>query len=411
MKIAFFSHYFSPEIGAPSARIHDLAQQWIRFGHEIQVVTCFPNHPTGKLYPGYRSGFYIRETMTGIDVHRHWTYITPNKGFLKKMVGHLSYFPSAVALSIPRLPRADIAIGTSPTFFAPMAARVLASKRKIPFVMEVRDLWPAIFVELGVLRNRLLIRALERWELALYRRSDHIVTVTEAFRQDLIRRQVPPEKITSIHNGADIDFWRPTNPDRALRERLGLNGKFLVLYIGAHGISQALGRILDSARELLPRTDIHILFVGEGAEKDQLVKQARETGLSNVTFLDPVDKNGVKAFYALADVCLVPLRNIPLFKSFIPSKMFEILAMGRPVIGSVSGEAADILRESGGAIVVEPENAGAISKAILAVHDNPGKLEGRGRDFVVSRFSREALARKYLNLLETLGQRFAGHAR
>src|SRR5215216_1489926 len=185
MNIAYYSHYFMPEIGAPSARIYDLSRQWLALGHTVQVVTCFPNHPLGKLYSGYKSGIYMREEIDGIDVHRHWTYITPNKGFVKKTVGHISYLPSARLLSNRRLVKPDVAIGTSPTFFAAMAARSIAKVRRIPFIMEVRDLWPAIFVELGVLRNPRLIRLLEKWELALYGQATKVVTVTEAFRRNL----------------------------------------------------------------------------------------------------------------------------------------------------------------------------------------------------------------------------------
>lgn len=345
----------------------------------------------------------MTETIDGIKVHRHWTYITPNKGFLKKTLGHLSYLPSAIWHSFPRIARPDIAIGTSPTFFAAMAAARLATKKEIPFVMEVRDLWPGIFVDLGVIRNKALIMGLEKMELALYRRADSIVTVTTAFRGDLLDRGVPPEKIATVHNGADLDFWEPTGADPDMQSKLGIIGKFVVLYIGAHGISQALNSLLESARQLKDYPLIRFIFVGEGAEKQQLIKEATAQHLTNVQFLDPVDKESVKRFYSLAHVCLVPLRNIPLFKTFIPSKMFEMLAMGKPIVASVRGEAAEILRESRGAIVVEPENSEAIAKAILSLYENRDqvqKMGESGRSFVAQNFSRRALADKYLGILE-----------
>jgi glycosyltransferase involved in cell wall biosynthesis len=403
MNIAYYTHYFMPEIGAPSARIYDLSRQWLALGHTVQVVTCFPNHPLGKLYSGYKSGIYMREEIDGIDVHRHWTYVTPNKGFLKKTVGHISYLPSARLLSNRRLIKPDVAIGTSPTFFAAMAARSLAKRRRIPFIMEVRDLWPAIFVELGVLRNRRLIRLLERWELALYGQATKIVTVTEAFRRNLIERGVKPSKVFTIRNGADVEYWQPAPSPVELRQRLRLEGRFVVLYIGAHGISHALSSILESAQRLREHPEIRFLFVGEGAEKDRLAGQARDLRLDNVRFLDPVGKAAVKEFYALADLCLVPLRNIPLFETFIPSKMFEIMAMARPIVASLRGEAADILRESGGAIVVEPEDSRAIAEAILALYGDKAKAHDigqRGRRFVIENYSRRALASAYLDVIE-----------
>jgi len=402
MNIAVYSHYFTPEIGAPSARIYDLAQAWLALGQQVQVFTCFPNHPIGQLYAGYRSRLYMHENLSGIDVHRHWTYITPNKGFVKKTLGHISYLLSTCLLNKQRLDKPDVMIGTSPTLFAAIAAATAAALSRRPFIMEVRDLWPAVFVELGVLRNRRLIAVLEGLELFLYRQATCIVTVTESFRSHLIQRGVPAEKIHTIPNGADIAFWQPMLPQPELRQRLRLEGCFVVLYIGAHGISQNLSRILESAGQLQEYSNIRFVFVGEGAEKDQLVYQAQQSGLNNVMFLDPVTKEEVRQFYALADVCLVPLRNIPLFKAFIPSKMFEIMAMARPIIGSVQGEAADILQRSGGAVVVEPENSTAIAQTVLMLYQNQDdarRIGQQGHQFVVDHYSRHALAIRYLAVL------------
>jgi len=402
MNIAVYSHYFTPEIGAPSARIHDLAKQWQAMGHHVQVDTCFPNHPTGHVYPGYQRQNYQHEQLDGIEIHRHWTYITPNEGFIKKTLGHISYLPSSILFSNHHLRPVDVTIGTSPTFFAAMAAAYTAMRRNVPFVMEVRDLWPAIFAELGVLRNASLIAMLERLELALYRKATHVVTVTEAFRQNLIERGVPTQKVTTITNGADTSYWQPTPVPCELRQTLELDGRFVVLYIGAHGISQALSSILDSAKQLQQHAQICFVFVGEGAEKTKLLEQANAMNLPNVQFLDSVDKTMVKQFYALADVCLVPLRNIPLFKTFIPSKMFEIMAMGKPIVGSVSGEPAEILTRSGGALVVEPEDSQAVAQAILTLYQQPdllAQLGTHGRQFVIDHYSREALAKTYSNLL------------
>jgi hypothetical protein len=403
MKIAYYSHYFAPEIGAPSARIYDLARQWLASGHQVEVATGFPNHPTGHFYPGYKPQRYLREKLDGIEVHRHWTYVTANKGFIKKTLGHLSYMAGASLISNRHILEPDVVIGTSPTFFAAMAAAAFAKRRKIPFIMEVRDLWPAIFVELGVIRNRYLIRWLERLEMRLYRQATKVVVVTEAFRRILIQRGLPEEKVFTIPNGADIEFWRPQSPPSELRRRLNLEGRFVVLYIGAHGISHALERVLDAACELRESPQIHFLFVGEGAEKEKLVRRAQQLGLRNMTFLDSVAKEDVREFYALADVCLVPLKNIPLFETFIPSKLFEIMAMARPIVGSVRGEAADILRRSGGALIVEPENSHAIAQAVLQLYNQENQAQDlgqQGRKFVVAHYSRRELAAAYIDVMK-----------
>ena len=403
MNFVVYSHYFVPEIGAPSARIFDLAQQWLASGHTVEVVTCFPNHPAGRLYPGYRSGGYMHEKIQGIDVHRNWTYITPNKGLFKKTIGHLSLYPSACLLINRLVRKPDIAIGSSPTFFAAMAAQTAAWRHGAPSIMEVRDLWPSVFVELGVLRNPYLIRILELWELWLYRHATKVVTVTDAFRLNLIQRGVPVDKVFNVPNGADPEFWQPREASAALREKLGLRDNFTILYIGAHGISQALGRILESAAFLKSHPQIQFLFVGDGAEKEKLVQQAREQHLKNTHFLGPVEKESVRDLYALADLCLVPLRNTPIFDTFIPSKMFEMLAMARPIVASVRGEAATILNRSGGAVVVEPEDSRGIAETILELSRCPGRLDTMGecgRRFVIENYSRRALAKKYLEVID-----------
>ncbi len=404
MNIAWYTHYFTPEIGAPSARIYDFSQAWSAMQRAVQVVTCFPNHPTGRLYPGYRRGWYMAESIDGITVHRNRTYITPNKGFLKKTAGHVSYLPSAVLFSSGRMQKPDVAIGSSPTFFAAMAAAWAGKCFRIPFIMEVRDLWPAIFVELGVLRNRRMIRWLEMIEMTLYRLSTRVVTVTEAFRRNLIERGIPAEKVHTIPNGADTNYWQPVSHSAELRKKIGVNNDFVVLYIGAHGISQSLGRILETAVRLKDRSDIRFVFVGEGAEKDELVSKACNMGLQNVIFHDPVDKEGVREFYSIADVCLVPLRNIPLFNTFIPSKMFEIMSMERPMVASVGGEAADILKKSQAAMVVNPEDSQAIANAILSLYADKNHrttMGSNGRRFVMDNYSRRSLADRYMEVMQS----------
>jgi glycosyltransferase involved in cell wall biosynthesis len=403
MRIAVYSHYFVPEIGAPSARVYDMAINWIAAKDSVEVVTCFPNHPTGRVYDGYRSARYAEEIIDGIRVHRHWTYVTPNKGLMKKTLGHLSFVPSAGLNSTRRLSRPQIIIGTSPTLFAAQAAALAARRYRVPFVMEVRDLWPAIFVELGVLKNRALIGLLERWEMSLYRQARRVVTVTERFRDNLIERGIPASKVVTITNGADTKFWSTSEAQADLRKKMRLEGKFVVLYIGAHGISQGLRTILQAAERVRSKSEIVFMLVGEGAEKEGLMAFAKERSLTNVIFQEPVGKSEVRDFYALADVGLVPLRDIAGFDAFIPSKMFEFMAMARPVLGSVRGEAAEILQRSGGAIVVKPEDDEAIAAGLINLLEDPAKRETMGeagRKFVCEEYSRTLLASRYRQVLE-----------
>jgi glycosyltransferase involved in cell wall biosynthesis len=403
MKIAVVCHYFWPEICAPSARLLEMGRAWARAGHEVSVVTNFPNHPTGIVPEAYRGRSFMVEEHQGIRVIRCRTYATPNRGFLKKVAGHLFFMVQSVLQATPLLRGVDVIVASSPTLFAVVAAWVLSWRLGARFVFEVRDLWPAIFVELGIIRSPWIIRALEALELFLYHRSGAVVVVTRGFGHQIEGRGIDPAKIHFVPNGVDLELFQPGPPDPRLLADLGLSGKAVILYCGAHGISHALGRILDVAWRRRDDDRLHFLFVGEGAEKDRLVADARARGLTNVSFLPGVEREKVPSLYRSADVCLVPLRAVQVFRTFIPSKMFEILACGRPIVASVEGEAGEILEASGAALVVPPEDVTAISEALTRLADDPqlaARLAARGRPFVATSYDRRALAERYLRVLE-----------
>lgn len=403
MRILLVCHYYAPEPGAPQARLAETARAWRDAGHDVTVLTGFPNHPTGILRAEDRGRLLREDRVDGIRVLRSWLYATPNRGFLKKTLGHLSFMATSVVLGAPRVRRPDVIVVSSPTFFSVFSARLLGRLWRRPFVFEVRDLWPAIFTELGVLTNRRIIGVLERMELALYRAAARVVPVTDGFRDDIVRRGIPAEKVVTITNGVDTDRWRPSVDPAADRRALGVEGRFVILYIGAHGISHALARILDVAERWRDDPDALFLFVGEGAEKEGLVRRAREAGLANVEFRPSVGKDEVAAHYGAADVCLVPLRDVPLFTTFIPSKQFEILGAGRPIVASVAGESARILERSGGAIVVPPEDVDGIDAALRRLRhdaDLRARLARDGRDFVREHYDRRMLANRYAAVLE-----------
>lgn len=411
MKIGLVSHYFWPEMGAPSARLLEMGRVWAVRGHEVVAVTNFPNHPTGIVPPEYAEhaarGF-MREQVQGIQVVRCRTYATPNRGFVKKTLGHLFFMLQSARQGRAPLLGADVVVASSPTLFSAVGAWWLARTLRAPFVIEVRDLWPGIFTELGVIRQRWLIRALEGLELFLYRKSAAVVTVTQGFASNIVGRGIDASRVHVVPNGVDLETFTPGPPDRGLLARLGLRGKFVVLYCGAHGISHALHRVLEVAEGMGDDSRLHFLFVGEGAEKEGLEAAARAKGLTNVSFHVAVGREQVAAFYRSADACLVPLRNVPLFRMFIPSKMFEILACGRPIVASLAGEAAEILEASGAALVTPPEDVKAIKGAIERLAAEPAlasDLAARGRAFVADHYDRTALAERYLALLEGLTRR------
>jgi glycosyltransferase involved in cell wall biosynthesis len=408
-RILIVSHYFPPEAGAPQARLSALAATWAAGGDEVTVLTGMPNHPTGVLLPEYRHAIRRRERRDGYRVVRTWLYATPNEGVARKTLSHLSFMISSVLLGC--CGPADTVVVSSPTFFSIGSAWLLARLKRARLIVEVRDLWPAIFVELGVLTNRRVIRLLERLELAAYAAADEVVVVSDGFRANIIARGVPAEKVHTVRNGVALDrFWseRPASPVRAqTRARLGASpGDCLVLYAGTHGISHALPRVADAAA-LLARLPVHFAFVGGGSDKPRLERRVTELGLANVTLAPAVPPDEVPGLLAAADLCLVPLRDVPLFATFIPSKMFEYLAAARPVIGSVTGEAAQILREAG-AVVVPPEDSEALAAEIRALATDPARraaMGQRGRAYVERFFDRTELAREYRKVLETPGSR------
>ncbi len=410
MRIVVVTHYFPPEAGAPQARLSALAAAWASGGDTVTVLTGMPNHPTGVLPPEYRRATRRREQRDGYRVVRTWLYATPNEGVARKTLSHLSFMVSSVLLGGRACGPADTVVVSSPTFFSVGSAWLLARLKRARLVVEVRDLWPAIFVELGVLTSRRLIGLLERLELAAYAAADQVVVVSDGFRANLIERGVPAGKVHTIRNGVDLDRFRPASPalpespaEQETRARLGARpGDCLVLYAGTHGISHALPGVADAAA-LLAGQRVRFAFVGDGSDKPRLVRRVTELGLDNVTLAPAVPPEQVPRLLAAADICLVTLRDVPLFTTFIPSKMFEYLAAGKAVVGAVTGEAAQILREAG-AIVVPPEDAGALADAIGALAADPARrtaMGRRGRAYVERFFDRAELAREYRKILES----------
>lgn len=410
MRTLIVTHYFPPEIGAPQARLSEMARSWAAEGDDVTVLTGMPNHPTGVIPPRYRRRLLMTENVDSYRVVRTWLYATPNEGIIKKTLGHVSFMLSSVLLGLRKVGRPDVVVVSSPTFFSIWAGWVIAKIRGARFVVEIRDLWPAIFVELGVLTNRHVIRMLEIAELTAYRWADAVIVVSEGFRENLIERGVPSSKVNTIRNGVDLERFDPTgvtvDERDAARGRLGADADdTLVLYIGAHGISHGLSSVADAAVEFQHKdATVRFAFVGDGAAKAELERHVSELQLDNVTMLPGVPREEVPVLLAAADICLVPLRDVALFTTFIPSKIFEYLAAEKAVIGAVRGESAEILREAH-AVVVEPESPGELADAIRTLADDAGTRDemGRlGRAYVEAEFDRNRLARRYRAILASL---------
>jgi len=401
MHILFFTDNFPPETNAPASRTHEHAKVWVAAGHQVTVVTGAPNFPSGKIHMGYRNAFWKREVLDGINVVRVWTYITANEGFLRRTLDYMSFMAAAIVAS-PFLPRPDVIVATSPQFFTPCAAWVVSMLRRRPFVFELRDLWPDSIVAVGAMRETRVIGWLRRLEYFLYRRAARIVVVTHSFKSVLTANGIDTEKIAVVPNGVDLETYWPGPKPVALVKRLDVEGRFVVAYVGTVGMAHGIGTLLDAAKQLLHRKDIVFIVVGAGAEQAGLSEQSCDQGLANVIFVGAVSKADVRGYWRLCDVAVVLLRNAPLFRHVVPSKMFEAMGMARPIVLGVKGESEKILLESGGGIVVPPEDAPALAEAVCKLADNRdycNELGAKGRRFVEQRYSREKLAMQMLNEL------------
>ena len=402
MHILFLSDNFPPESNAPATRLVEHARVWVRAGHRVTVVTCAPNFPEGRVHAGYANRWHQRETVDGIEVVRVKTYIAPNRGFARRILDQLSFMASG-ALASMFVARPDVVVATSPQFFAAVAGWLVAALRRRPFVFELRDLWPESIRAVGALRQPALIRALEGLELFLYRRADAVVAVTEAFRANLVARGIEADKVAVVRNGVDLSRYAPRERDPAFARAYGVEGKFVVGYLGTHGLAHALQRVLDAAERLRDRRDVHFLFVGAGAARDTLVADASARGLDNVSFHASIPKQDMPRAWSLCDVALIHLKDEPVFSTVIPSKLFECFGMGVPVLfAGPDGEAAGIVRSSGAGVSVAPERPAELAAAIVRLADDRVGLRrmARASRAAAGEHGREKLA---LAMLDVLG--------
>ncbi|MBN2181528.1 MAG: glycosyltransferase family 4 protein [Sedimentisphaerales bacterium] len=410
MHILFFSHYFTPEGNAPASRTFENCKRWVRRGHRVTVITCAPNVPNGIVYEGYKNKIYQREHIEGIDVIRVWTYIAANKGTLLRIINYISYMFSSIFFSL-FVTKPDIIIATSPQFFCGWAGVISSRLRRVPFILEVRDIWPESIVAVGAMRNKRILRILEWLEIKMYAAAKHIVTVGLGYKQKLIEKGINPEIISIITNGFDSEIFYPRQLDEKFRQLYKPNQEFVCSYVGTIGMACALDVVLRAAKLLKNREkyNIKFLLVGDGAVKKQLQQEAIDNNLDNIVFVDRQDKHLIPGLLSITDVCLVHLKKADLFKTVLPSKIFEAAAMAEPIILGVEGYAAQFLKEANAGICIEPENAEQLARVVenLAGDSNLCKSLGQsGYEYVKKHHNRDTLANEYLNTIT----RFCGRA-
>ena len=379
-------------------------------GHDVTVLTGFPNHPTGVVPEEWRSRLrrlQHTEMVDGVRVVRTWLWPLPNRKAHERILNYTTFCGSA-ALSGLALAKPDVVIATSPQLLCALSGWWLAWWRRVPFVFEIRDLWPESLAAVGASsEGKLLHRVLGGIAGFLYRRADRLVVVTPAFEDHLIQRwNVPPAKISVVENGVETDLFCLKLAAPELRKQLKLEDRFIICYIGTMGNAHGLETLVAAAEELQTKLPCAMfLLIGEGAEKERLVKLAAGRGLNNIQFFAQQPRERIPIYVSAADVCLVMLRKNDLFKTVIPTKLLEYMACERPVIVAVDGHARQIIEEAGAGVFVEPENSRALVEGILDVAAAPErrqKMGASGRQFILNKFSREETAQEYIRVLEGL---------
>lgn len=401
-------------MGAPAARVSELARHWVKAGHHVTVLTGFPNHPTGIVPSEYLSKLrrlVCRERTEGLEIVRTWLIPRPNRKAHERLLNYLSFALSSCLVGI-FLSRPDVVIATSPQLFVGLTGKWLGWIKHVPFILEVRDLWPESITASGMGKETSLsIRLLRALSGFLYRVCNHIVVVTPAFKQELITKwHVRSDRISLVENGVETDLFNPEGSNDAIKRELGLASKFVVSYVGTLGLAHGLEEIMKAAAELQSSfPDIQFLLVGEGAEKDRLTSLVSELDLRNVVFLRQQPRQNIPSIIRASDVCLVLLKKAKVFETVIPTKMLEFMACGRPVILGVNGQARQIIETAQAGLFVEPENATDLTRAIEKLYQDPKLREAignNGRQYALLNFSRSQTAKTYVGVLENVLRRY-----
>ncbi|MBI1318962.1 MAG: glycosyltransferase [Candidatus Hydrogenedens sp.] len=402
MKILFLTENYPPETNAAATRVHERAIYWVRNGHQVTVLTSAPNFPLGKVFPGYQNRWYDVRQHDGVRVIRVKTFMAANDGFLLRTLDFLSFMASAFVAGLFQS-RPDVVMATSPQFFTAVGAWALTAVRRLPFVFELGDLWPRSIVAVGAMAESPTIRLLERLELFLYRRARAVVALTNAFKEDLVRRGIPAEKIAVVINGVDLPRYQPQPRDAALATEWQLTGKFVIGYVGTHGMAHGLTNVLDAAERLQGDDRIRFLLAGAGAERQLLIDSAAARGLSNVVFMPMQPKEAMPRVWSLCDVALVHLKDSPAFAEVIPSKIFEAMGMGLPILlVAPPGEASRIVSGAAAGRWVPAGDPDALAAAAVALMtDDAGRARLAATSHAAAaRFTRQRQAEHVIEVLD-----------
>jgi colanic acid biosynthesis glycosyl transferase WcaI len=401
MRFLLLTQYFLPEVGASQVRLAAVVRRLKAEGHEVEVVTAMPNHPVGTIFPEYRGRFYQKDTWEGVTVHRVWVYASMGAG-LKRIVNYLSFMVLCM-FGILRCKKPDFLFVESPPLFTSIPAWIASRWWRVPFIFNVADLWPDSVKRLGVMKDGWMLRLAEHLEHWSYRKATYVNAVTQGIHEELIQTKgLPESKVLNLFNGVDLELYQPAAEAPGLRAELGLPEGPVLLYAGTHGYAHGMEVALEAAA-LLTQEKVQFLFVGDGSEKPKLLARAKEMGLTNVHFHDPVPPERMSAFYGLSIAGLSTLRNNPLFVMTRPVKILGNMACAKPVVYVGEGEGAKLVQEAGSGPVVPPENPQALAQAVRDLLKNPeaqSRYGAAGRAYVEANMSWDAMVKTWLKSLE-----------
>lgn len=401
-----YQHYLRPG-DAGHNRFNDYAKIWSDLGHKVSVITGQASYMTGVKDPAYRRRACVLERDGNVDVYRMYVPDRANESFSRRGFSYLAFAVSS-AWGYRKLDRPSVLLCSSPPLFIGLGMLLIHRFSRVPLVFEVRDLWPESAVTTGVVRNQRMIRLMYGIEKRCYAAASRLNVLTEAFRENILARKLAgPEKVWFIPNGVDVEQQRPELRSDRLRRELGWDGRYVVLYSGAHGVANRLGQLVEAAELLRDTPEVLIATVGAGMELEPLRQQVRERGLTNIVLHGPRPREEMPAITASADACAAVLQKNDTFRTVYPNKVFDSMACGRPIVLGIDGVARDLVERAGAGLFAEPENPEALAGVIRRLHGDIAAAEEmgrRGRAYVIEHFDRRQLALRYLAELESIAR-------
>jgi glycosyltransferase involved in cell wall biosynthesis len=401
MKILYVSQHFPPETGAAQGRAFDMAKNLMKRDNDVTVLTAFPNYPIGKIYPSYQGKIFMNETVEGIQVKRSFILPDSKAGVIVRLLNYFSFFFSSIIAGM-FTKKHEVVLATSPQLFVGLAGYIISRFHGAKFVLEIRDLWVDFAELLGQFRNKRILNLARKLENFLYKKADKIVTVTHGYKEHLVKSGIDANKIEVVTNGIDEDFFKPNSIDISVRKKYNLKDKFVILYAGNLGAAQGLDVIPEAAEKLKDIPEIVFLVVGEGVEKEKLVNEINSRNLDNIILEKGQTKDGILSFYNGADASLICLKKHPLFDITLPSKIFDSLAMAKPILIGVGGEGKDIITAAEAGVPFEPENSTSLVNAIMTLYNKRkdlAQMGAKGRNYALANYTRQELAKKLESVL------------